>query len=194
MSGRTGFDDVLVLLLEFFHSNCTCTTCALVRGNANLLDVGNLFDGVKNHNHHDGGAVGVCDNAATAVFSLVERNVASVHFGNDQGNIVHHTEVAGVVHNYSAVFNSDRSKFLRNCCTCRGENQVHALECISAGQFNLQLFTLEGVFLTDATFRSEELEVLEREVALFQDGKQFLADGTGGAHDGYVTNHSVVDP
>ena len=101
-----------------------------------------------------------------------------------------HAEEARVVHDNSAVFDGDRSKFLGNCGTSGAEHQVDTLEGILVQDFALEGFALELEFLACTAFRGEELQALQREISLFEDGEDFLAHGAGCAHNGYVANHN----
>ena len=179
MRRRTGFEDVLVLLLEFFHGDGACATCTLVRRNVDLLDVRNLFDRVEHHNHHDGRAVRVRNDALAAIFSLVELDVFGVHFGHDQRDLRVHAEETRVVHHHGAVLDGDGGEFLGNRGTGGAEHQVNTLEGILVQNFALEGFALELEFLARAALGGEELEALQREVAFLEDGEDFLAHGAG---------------
>ena len=96
--GFARLDEFLVLLLELGHGSCTGAACALVAGYVYFLDVRELLDGLKHHYHHDGGAVGVGDNAARAV-----EGVGGVALGDNQGHVVVHAEGAGVVDHDGAI-------------------------------------------------------------------------------------------
>ena len=83
----TILNHLLVLLLQFGHSGCTCTRSTLIAGNMNALYVRNLLQRLQYYHHHDSCAVRVGDNAAWAV-----QCVFCIALRYYQGHIIVHTE------------------------------------------------------------------------------------------------------
>ena len=155
-----------------------------------FFDFGDFVDGVQDHDHHDGRAVRVRDNALAAIFGLVQLDVFGVHFGNHQRNGRIHAEETGVIDDHGAVFDGDGGEFLGDGSPCGTQYEIDTLEGILVQDFALEGFALELEFATGATLGSEKFQALERKVALLENGEDFLAYGTGGTHDGNIANHN----
>ena len=123
----------LHLVHQLNRPACTCTGGCLVAACHNALDRAVLVQGVDGHQGHDGGAVGVCDDA------LVLLGVLGIDLGDDQGYIGVQPEGAGVVHEYRPRLYDGRCKPLGNVVFRRTQDNVHALEGFIAGQLHREL-------------------------------------------------------
>ena len=138
----TLFYHLLILLLQFGHSSGTSTRSALVRRNVDALDVRDFLQWLKHHDHHNGGAVGVGNDATRTV-----QRILGIALGHHQGYIVVHAESAGVVNHHSTILRDGLGKLLRRAGTSRGEGNVDILEIVvMLEQLHSQLLTAEGVF------------------------------------------------
>jgi hypothetical protein len=144
-------------------------------------DVADVLQSLKSHNHHDSGTVGVGNDAAGAVQSIL-----CIALGNYQGYILIHAEGALVVYHYSTMLGDGLSKVLACSATSAGEGDVHTLEVIVVlKQFYLNFLATEGVFCSGATLAAEKQQFVNGEVALIQNAQEFLAYGAAGAYNCY---------
>ena len=141
------------------------------------------LDGLQGHDHHDGGAVGVGDDAARAV-----EGIGGVALGHHEGHVFVHAESRRVVDHHCTVFRDVGGKFLRSARACGGEGDVYAPEV-----FRLVAQFLDGVLLAAkfvlpacAALRAEKQEVVYGKLALRKHAQKFLANGAAGTDDCYV--------
>ena len=87
--GFVAFGYGFVLLDEFVHRGCSGTRGCLVGSDMHAANRRQVVDWFERDNHLDGGAVGVGDDSAGSV-----ERVVTVDFGNDEWNIVVHSERA----------------------------------------------------------------------------------------------------
>ena len=76
------------------------------------LDVAQLFEGFQGNHHHDGGAVGVGNDAART-----RQGIFGVAFRHHQGNVFVHAEGRRVVDHDSAKLRDVFGIFLRHAST-----------------------------------------------------------------------------
>ena len=170
-----------VLLIKLVHGGLTCAARCLVRADVDALDVAELLKSFERYNHHDGGAVGVGDDAARSY-----EGVLSVAFGHNKGYIFVHAEGRRIVNHHSAVAGDVFCVLLGNACAGRGEGDVYAFEIVAVlEEFYGVFLAAEHVFSTGAALRTEEQKFVDGEFALGQDAKKFLAYGTTGAYNCY---------
>ena len=92
---------------QFVHGYGSGTAGGLIGRHADAADVAQLFDGLQSHDHDDGGAIGVGDDAARAV-----EGVFGIAFGHNQRHVAVHAESAGVVNHDGPVLGDVVSVFL----------------------------------------------------------------------------------
>lgn len=174
--------NLFVLVREFVHCGCPGAACGLVGGYMHAPDGGEVVDGLKRHDHLDGGAVGVADYAAWGVECVV-----AIDFGHYKWHIIVHAESAGVVNHQGAVLGDGFGKFARGGCTCRGESDVDVAEVVVVPEFLYNIFLPpERVGASGASRGAEKGEVVNGKVCLVEHAQQFLTYGAAGANDCYV--------
>ena len=165
----------------FSHGSRTRSARALVAGHVDALDVAETLQRLQNHDHHDGGAVGVGDDAARTV-----QGVLSVALGHHQGHVVVHAEGRAVVNHHTAVFCDVGGKFLAGAGTGTGEGDVDVLEVIVVlQQLHLQFLATEGVCSAGTALRAEQHQFIHREISLVEQAQKLLAHGARSAHNSY---------
>ena len=141
-----------------------------------------IVDDFERHDHHDCRAVGIGDDAARTV-----KRIFGVALRHDERHVFIHTESARIVNHDRAILGDVGGKLFRGSRPGRGERHVHALEgVVVLEQLNGVFLALEHVLLARTTGRTEQEEVIDREVALGQHAKELLAYGAAGADDCYV--------
>jgi len=111
-----------------------------------------LFDGFQRHYHLDSSTVRVGDNTARTVFG-----VSGIYLGHNQRHIGVHTESAGIVDHHGSVLGNGFGELFRGACACGSESDINPFKVIVVLQeFNLDLFTAEGVFSAGTAFRTEQ--------------------------------------
>ena len=146
-------------------------------------NVAEAFDGLKGNDHHDGGAVGVGDDAARPI-----ERIGSVAFGHDQRHIGVHAESRSVVDHDSAVARDVGCKLLACVAAGAGESDVDVLEVVGvvAKFTHHDVLVAKTISRAGATARTEEAQFVDGKIAFGQYAKKFLAHGAAGAHDGYI--------
>ena len=142
-----GLYHFLVLLLQFSHSGGTGTRGTLIAADVDALDVAELLQGLQHNHHHDGGAVGIGDDATGTL-----QGIGGIALGNHQGYIIIHTEGTAVVNHHAAVLGDGLGKLLRRAGTGRGKGDVDVLEVIVVlKQLHRQFLATERVLSTGRT-------------------------------------------
>ena len=176
-----GLNDLTILLLQFGHGHGSCAAGALVAGYMDALDVRELFNGLKHNNHHDGGAVGVGNDAA----GTVER-VLGIALGHNQGHIGVHAEGRAVVNHHSAILGDGLGKLQTGVASGTGEGNVHILEVVVVlQQLYLNLLSTEIIFGAGTAGRAEQHQFVKGEVSLFQHSQELLSYSSAGTYNSY---------
>ncbi len=170
------------LLLEFLDGLGAGARNRLIGGNHDALDPHLVMDGLQGHQHLDGGAVGVGDDAAL----LVLGDGVGVDLGHHQGDLGVHAEGAGIVHHHRARGGGGRRELERPVAAGRKERHVDAGEGVLGQLLNSDLLAAKGKFLAHRALRGEQAQFLDREIPPFQDIEHGAAHGTGGAGNGNV--------
>ena len=101
-------------------------------------DVAEALEALEDDYHHDGGAVGVGDDAPRAA-----EGVFGVAFGDDEGHVIVHAEGGGVVYHDGG--------------SGTGEGDVDVAEVVIVlEQAHFEFLPAEGVSLSGAAGRAEE--------------------------------------
>ena len=144
--------------------------------------MGEVLDGLKHDNHHDGRTVGVGNHVAGTV-----EGVLCVAFRNNQRYIVVHTEGRRVVDHHSTVLGDVLLEFLAGACASRCKHEIHALEVVGIVLEFLDnnVLAAEVIGTAGTTGRAEENQFIEREVTLVQDFEELLTYGAACTHYSY---------
>ena len=184
--GRTAIEHLAVLLLQFGHGCCTGTAGSLVAGHVDAADMTDTLQGLEAHDHHDGRAVGVGDDATGSV-----EGILSVALGHHEGNILVHAECGAVVYHHGAVFGDGFGKVLGGAATGADKSYVYSFEVIVVlQQTDRIVLAAEGISASGAAFAAKQYEFVNREIALIEHTQKFLTYGAAGAHDSYFHNDS----
>ena len=92
------------LLHQLQGASCACAGYRLVGGGDHGLNGGKLCQGVDGHQGHDGGAIGIGDDA------LVPLHILGVDLWDHQGHIWVQTKRAGIIYEHSARCLDSRGK------------------------------------------------------------------------------------
>ena len=102
----------------------------------NTANVGELLDDVQCHDHLDRRAVRVSDDPSRAYESI-----GSIDLGYDEGDVLLHTEGAGVIDHHSTMAGDIFRIFEGDTSTCRDEGDIYISEVIPMAKLT------DGVFL-----------------------------------------------
>ena len=168
---------------EFVHSGLSCARSRLIARHVHTADVAQTLDGLEGNNHHNGGAVGVGNDATRTL-----QRIGGVAFGHHEGDIVFHTEGTGIVDHHRAIFGDVFGKLYGRATACASKGDIDVFEIVGvvAKFAHHNLLSAKFVGLSRAAFRPKESEFIDREIALGQCAQKFLAYGTTGAHYGYI--------
>ena len=136
------------------------------------------MDGLEGHQHLDGGAVGVGDDA------LMAFQMFGVHFGDHQGAAVVHAPLGGVVHHHAAGMGGMGSEFFGSAAAGGEDGDVDTFEDIFLQFLHHQLVIAERHLGPGGTGRGEGTHFRGRELAIVQGFQHFTAHGARGAHNG----------
>ena len=135
-----------ILLFEFFHRHCARSACRLVCGNVYTLNVADVLKRFQHHNHHNGRAVGVCNNST----GTVER-VLGVALRHNKWHITVHAERTRIVNHHRPVFGNVAGKVLRHSAAGRCKGNVYALEIVVVLQkFHFIFLAAKNIFVSRA--------------------------------------------
>ena len=154
--------DIRNLLFELCHSFLAATGYGLIRGDNYTFDFGNIIKRLQCHNHDNGRAVRIGDNA------LMLGNGFRIDFRHNQRNFRVHAEGTGVIDNHGTGFYSGRRKFLAGTATSE-QGDIHILEGIHRGFLNGIFLAHKLDFLASTALRSQHFEVSKREIALLNE-------------------------
>ena len=145
------------------------------------VDVAELLDGLQHYNHHDGGAVGVGDDATGAV-----EGVLGIDLGHYQWHVLVHAEGAGIVNHHRAVLGDGLGKLLGSAATGRNEGYIYIAEVVVVlEQLDFVLFTFESVFGTCAALGAKQYQLIDGKLSLCENTKKLLSNGATRAHNCY---------
>ena len=169
----TLFYHFLILLLQFSHSGSTGTRSTLVRADMDALDVRDVLQRLQYDHHHDGGAVGIGNNAARTVQCIL-----GIALRNHQGNIFVHAESAGVVNHHSTILGDGLGKLFRSASTGRGEGNVYVLEVVVVlEQLHGQFLATKSVFGTGRAFTAKQYQFVHRKIPFIEESQKLLTHG-----------------
>ena len=161
----------LGLVGELVNALLASARNSLVGGNNNTFNASQIIERLQSHNHDNGGAVGVGNNA------LMLQNILRVNLGHNQRYLRVHTEGAGVIDNHSASLHSVGSKLLRDAAASK-ESNINAFKGILGSLLHGIGFAHELNFLACATSGSQKTELCKREVTLFDEFQEFATNST----------------
>ena len=156
----------------------------LIGGVDDALDAEAVIERLQCDHRLYGGAVGVCDDA------LVPLHVLGIDLGDDKGDVVVHTPLAGVVHHHGARFHEHGSEFRRSAGARREEGEVH-LALQSHDVLFRELDDGVGLahevdLLARASCGREKIVVFDGELSFGQHFEKLVADHAGRTDDGDV--------
>ena len=167
----------LDLIVEFVDAALARAADGLVGRGDDRLDGALLGEGVNGHEGHDGGAVGVRDDA------LVPLHVLGVDLGDDKGDVGVEAERARIVDEHRARLDDRGGKTLGDVVLGRAENDIKALKRVVRRLDDGALLTAEHDFAARASGACDGTKGRNGEVALFENFDHFLTDGAGGAEN-----------
>ena len=176
--GLAHVEQVAGLAFQFFQALLAGTGHGLIGGDHHAADAHGVMDGLEGHQHLDGGAVGVGDDA------LMAFQVFGVHFGDDQGAAVVHAPLGGVVHHHTAGMGGMGSEFFGSAAAGGEDGDVDTFEDIFLQFLHHQLVIAERHLGPGGTGRGESTHFRGRELAIVQGFQHFTAHGARGAHNG----------
>ena len=145
-------------------------------------DVREILDGLEDDHHHDGGTVGIGDDAAGTYES-----VGGIALGHYERNVGVHAESAGVVDHDRTVLGDGLSELLRSAGSGGSKRNVDILEIVVVlEKLDREILALELVGAAGAARRAEKGKLGDGEIAFFEYLEEFLADGAAGAYYGNV--------
>ena len=163
----------------------------LIGGDHHAADACGVVQGLQGHDHLDGGAVRVGDDA------VVPFQRFGVHFGHDQRATLVHAPRAGVVHD-DAARGGGVGGVLFGGGAARGEDgDVDAFEHIFLQFAHDQLGIPVGDFGPGGTGRGEGNDLSGGEVPAFKGLQHFTADGAGSSHNSdneFFFRHGILYP
>ena len=152
----------------------------LIAGGHDALDGTELVQGVDGHQGHDGGAVGVGDDA------LVPLHILRVDLGDHQGHVLIQAEGAGVVHEHGAGLDDGERVLLGDIVLRRAQHQIQALKGAVGGGHDLHLAAVEGQLGARAAGAGDGTQLRHGELALLQNLHHLAAHRAGGAQNTYL--------
>ena len=136
------------------------------------------MQGLQDHQHLDGGTVGIGDNALMRFQSL------GIDFRHHQGAALVHAPGRGIVHHHATGVGRVR----RECgggAPAGGKNgQINAVKDVFFQFFHREFALAEGNLAARRTGRGEGPHFCGRELPLVQRLEHFTAHGARGAHNG----------
>ena len=167
------FHDLAVLLLQLGHSCGTGAAGTLIAADADALDVAQLLQRLQHDHHHDCRAVGVGDDATRTY-----QGILGITLGHHQGHVVVHAEGTRIVDHHAAIAGDVVGILFRRTCTCRGECDVDVLKVIAMlQQFHFDVLTLKTVLSPCRTIRTEEYQLVHRELSFIEQSQKLLPYG-----------------
>ena len=168
-----------VLFVELSHGSGTGTACSLIAGNVDAPDVADILQSLQGNNHHDCGTVGVGDDIAGTVQSIL-----GIALGNYQGHILFHTEGAAVIYHHGTVLGNGLGKLLACTASCAGKSDIHTLEVVvMLQQLHFNFLSAEGILCSCTALASKEKQLVNGEISLIQNSQEFLTYGTAGTNN-----------
>lgn len=174
---RLAVEDLPGLHEQLVHGLGPCAAGGLVGRRDEAAELLRAVQRGDRHQHDDGRAVGVRDDA------LVRVDILGVHLGNHQRNVGLHAEGARVVDHQRARVDDALAELARDRRPGAEERQVDAAEGLVTQFLDGQLGALERHPLADRPGGGQELERLHGEAARFEDTEHLDAHRTGGASD-----------
>ena len=170
----------LDLLRQLPHARHAGAADGLVGGGDHGLDGAHPGQGRHGHEGHDGGAVGVGDDA------FVPFGVLRVDLRDDQRHVLPQPEGAGIVHEHGPRVQDMGREPLCDIVLRRAQNEVEAPEGVFPGLHDGHLLPFEQDHLARAAGAGQGPDAPHGEVPLRQYLQHLLAHRAGGAQDAYV--------
>ena len=164
----------LGLIGELVNALLTGAGNSLIGRNDDTFNACQVIQRLQCHNHNNGRAVRVGNNA------LVLQDVLGVNLRHNQRHFGVHTEGAGVINNNGTGFHSVRSKFLGNATACEQSN-INALEGVLGGLLHSICFAHKFNLLACAALGSQQTQFCKWEVSFFNKLQKFSTNSTGSA-------------
>ena len=169
-------------LVEVVVARDACAADRLVGGVDDALDAVFVIERLERDHRLNGRAVGVGDDAVVPIYVL------GIDLGDDEGDVVVHTPLAGIVDDDRAVLGKDGRELCGSGAAGGEEGDVDLLVLdVVFGQFD------DGIFLAHeldlfacALCGGVEVVVLDGKLLFFEDFEEFVADHTGRADYGDV--------
>ena len=152
---------------------------SLIGRNDNTFNACQVIQRFQCHNHNNGRAVGVSDNA------LVLQDVFGVNLRHNQRHLGIHTEGAGVVDNNGTSFHSVRSELLGNAATSE-QSDINTLEGVFGSLLYSICFTHKFNLLACAALGSQQTQFCKWEISFFDKLQKFSTNSTGSAQNSNV--------
>ena len=171
-----------ILLLQFCHGCRSGTAGALIACHPYAPDVTQLFDGLQSHHHHNRRAVGIGYDIARTV-----QCIGGIDLRHDEGDIIVHTERAGVVDHDCPVLRDGLCILTRDTATCRDECHIHIAEGIIVLQL-LHFYLSSAIFihLPGTSLTAKEFQFVDRERPLCQHPQELLPHGAARTDYRYI--------
>ena len=142
-----------ILFVQLVHSSGACTACSLIGGYVYGFYMRKLFDGFQCHYHLDSSTVRVGDNAARTVFNASAAFTSGTTKGTS-ASIRKALELSIITAPYLVIG-------FKNSLDVPAPAEVKAMSTplkssLCCKEFNLDLFTAEGIFSAGTAFRTEQ--------------------------------------
>ena len=159
------------LLLELRHALLARTGDRLIGRHDDAADLRDIVERLQPHDHDDGRAVRVRDDA------LVRLDRLGIDLGHDERHLRVHAEGTRVVDDDRPCLDGMGSKLLA-CRTARKERDVNSLKGVRRRLLHRVLLAHKRDFLPCGAAGCEQPQLRERELALLDECQEFLSDRT----------------
>src|SRR3990172_2438597 len=163
---------------EFVYGLFPRAGYGLERGDHDALDLRRVVDRLQDHDHADGGAVRIGDDA------VVRGDGMRIHLGHHERDLRVHAECARVVYHHGARCRSGRGELMAPRSARGKKRNINALEGILLELLNRPLTAAEVKPLACRPVGRKENERGHREVALFEDVDHLPANNSCRACNG----------
>ena len=136
----------------------------------------------NSHQANDSRTIRVRDNRTLPQLNIP--HCIRINFRNHQRHILIHPKSRAIIHHNGPTFRGNWPQFLTNTPTGTEQRDVDAGEGVLGELFHDVFDALEGEFFAGGALGGEHFDGGVREVAVGEDGEEFLADGAGDADDG----------
>ena len=163
--------------IELIDAFFARTGYRLIGADDDAFDAGKVINRLQCHQHDDGGAVRICDDA------FVLCNILRIDLRNDERYFRIHAEGGGVVNDYSTAFGCFRCQRLADAAACK-KSHINVFKRFGLGFLYRIFLAADHELLACTAFGGQKLQGSELEISFFKQTDKFLSDGTSSTKDG----------